>query len=179
MEKRRFQWLKGDMQGKIETYKTTIRENDVDYLLFQSGKRVSTDLIGDYITEISEDGEPFISSEIFNAGTVINTPPINKKVQQNNIKKSNLAISVEDIILKQLEKSDNKININIQIPLISNDFFKILSDAHNDILTDLIKIITAKYINKDNIEDTLKKEISKYYYNSDIIDLKTEKVKTN
>lgn len=187
MEERRFQWLKGDKQGKIEKYKDTVRQNDIDYISFQSGARVTTDLIGDYIVELTSEGEPFINSSLFKPNTIIpNGPspspsPSNKAKPKSNTKSDNFSLS--DLIKVQLEKNNEFISINLDIPILEKTLFKMLLDTNSDVIDDLTKIVISKYINKEDIETTIKEKMLAYYNGdatfekTDYLNVKTETIK--
>ncbi len=182
MEKRKFQWVKGDRLGKTEFYKNTIQENGIDYLAFESGKRVTTDLIGDYIVELGENGEQFISSDIFQPQTILNSDVAPKQTtkKKTNTKADNYSLS--DLIKDQLDKNNEFIKINIDIPVLKKDLYKMLMDTNSDLLNDLTKIVILKYINRDSIEESVKKKMNLYYSGkedfekTDFIDIVTEKL---
>lgn len=177
--KRRFQWVLGEKQGKIENYKRTVREAEIDYIEFDSGARATTDLLGEYIVEITEDGEPFINSsqfkpDIIKPGIVESAPKINQQASSLN-KKSNTKsdnFSLSDLIKKQLDKNNEYIEIKLNIPVFKKDLFEILKDTHEEILTDLTKIIISKYINKEAIEELVKNNLTSYYTDDTIFDIK-------
>ena len=52
----RFQWAKGENQGKLEIYST----NDGEFMEFESGRRCNQSLIGDFILEINEDSDVLV-----------------------------------------------------------------------------------------------------------------------
>ena len=183
MEERQFQWLKGDKQGKIEKYKETVRENDIDYILFKSGNRVTTDLIGDYITEITVNGEPFINSSLFKPNRIVNKK-VNKAAPKAKAKTETKSdgFSLADLIKVQLEKKNEFISINLDIPILDKSLFKMLLDTNPEVIDDLTKIVISKYISKDNIDEVVKNKMLAYYNGdeafekTDYINVKTETV---
>ena len=180
MNTRKFQWLKGDKTGKSEIYATTVQENGIDYIVFKSGARVTTDLIGDFITEVSEDGQPFINSQLFEPVKIINTGTTSSKKESKNKTKSD-TYSLSDLIRDQLSKNNEFIKITIDVPVLNKSLYNTLTDTYPEVLGDLTKIVVSQYINKDSIEKTIKEKMESYYINkkkfekTEIINVKTEK----
>lgn len=187
MSVRNFQWLKGDKVGKQEIFDKTLRENDVDYIVFKSGNRITTDLLGDFVTEITEGGEQIIDHTLFDPTEIKNPSTENiapkKKVVKPPVTKTKSdSYSLSDLIKAQLEKNNEFIKINIDIPVLKKELFKMLMDTNPEILDDLTKIVVLKYINKEVIEEDIKKKMMAYYNDdetfekTDVINIKTEKL---
>jgi len=166
MKKRQFQWLKGSNAGNVETFVEVLRVKDVDYIIFESGKRVSTSLIGDFIAELAEDGTLYIDSKMFDA-TRVETSKSKLKSRQNqmpiNEKRKSDSLNLTDIILSKLKTKSEYVKSVLNIPVLDVSVYEMLYDVYPDLLTDLTKIIIDNYINIDTISDSIKQTLTSFY----------------
>jgi hypothetical protein len=122
-----------------------------------------------FITEITENGEPFINSLQFQPDFIKDAPKTsaqknNQKVKPKNETNTKLDnFSIADLIKKQLDKNNEFVKIYIDIPVLKKDLYEMLADTHEEILDDLTKIVVSKYINKENIEELIKAKMKSYY----------------
>lgn len=176
-----FQWLKGDLMGNIEKYKSI--ENDentgMTFLNFRSGGRMNVELIQDYL-----DVYPAIQTDLTsqqNNEVVLLSPPKNQvtpglaKVQSKNTVSS---IELEDspiyTLLKKQKPNWVSVNISLKLNLPTKNLYGILTSSFEDAESEVIDYVTEG-IDIDDIRSALSDSILSYYDKKKTNMINTEK----
>jgi len=145
----KYQWIKGDNQGTVETYKST----DGKFFVFESGKRCNQEVIGEFMMKIDFENPVLQFEDPIGSVTA---KPKNKKVsaEMKNFKEALIQSKMpapSSPIVSLLEKAKTKktkLNTRISMDLPSKEFIDVLQNSWDeDILT-----IQAEYI-VSKIED--------------------------
>jgi hypothetical protein len=157
----KYQWIKGEKSGKIESYAS----HDSEWIYFQGGGRISVSVINEFMMQV--DSNSTFDLEITKQPVVNSVKQIQKpKEPVQNIKDDFNPVKV---LLKQAAK-DNlicKYEFEIQIPkpnvynLIKESFE---SDVDKDILDIVMSNIDKNKLYKD-IQEQIKEQTIKFYGN--------------
>jgi len=139
------QWIKGDNQGNVET---VIGEEE-DFTLFQSGKRIYTNLIDEFMIPVT--GTPLPFDEIAVDPLAQSSPSKPARVE-----KSALRILLDK--QKKLQKAPMGISFSVQIP--KKSLYEVLETSFDaeELETELTNFIEEQ-IDKDQLLQTVKDSI--------------------
>jgi len=191
MSENKYQWIKGDSIGKVETLKEIITVEGKEYVLFNSNKRVARNVLNEYLVEYNDGGDIYIDSRMLDES--VNIPPLISNSKANNTSTGRLnkeqtksdQFTLTDIINRQLEKNNEIITIEIEVPVLKKEYVDMLIDTNPSVIDDLTKIVMSKYINKEELEKIINDKINSFYSRAkiiektrpQIIDIVTEKIK--
>jgi hypothetical protein len=160
----KYQWVKGENQGTVETYK----ETEGKFLVFESDRRCNTDLLGEFMLKIDIDN-PVLQFEdpivkVQKPELVKVNKPVEPKVEKP-IKEESHVIP----LIEMAKKDKTKLNVRLEIELPKKTFIKVMEDSFND---DILEVLSEYIVSK--IEDpkkylinSLKGSISEWYkYNN-------------
>lgn len=159
----KYQWLKGDHFGTVETYKDIIVDDNIEYILFESGRRIALGMVGNYIGKMEGD-KTLVDADLY----VNNTPSGGTTQQRSNVVNQtqspvNTGFTVKSLIEDQLKKNKQHITVTVSVPVLNKEHFNFLQDSQPDVLDDLVSIIVTKYINKEAIKESLMEKIQDFY----------------
>lgn len=154
----RYQWIKGEHQGKVEEFV----EEDGKFLKFASGKRCNKELIDEYVIQILDDSQilPFegeSKTKTTKTKRASKSSVLHKETKPK-IKPTNPIIP----ILDKAKTKKTKLNIRIEMELPSKEFLSVMEDSFDeDIIDTLSDYITSKIENpvnfiKQHISNSLK-----------------------
>jgi hypothetical protein len=151
-EGKNLQWIKGDKTGAVET----ISAVDNEWIIFQSGGRISSELIYEFMVDVQEGVLDFSIQ-----------PEERQSLQQNN-QQRNERDSALMTLLKKMSKTEEhvlQINIPIKIPTLGmyhvlNDTFE-ESEVHEEIKKYVLDQINDKEI-KQSVTSSVQEVISKF-----------------
>lgn len=148
-EELKLQWIKGDKMGTVETVVGT----EGEWTIFESGGRVSTGLIGEFLSPI--DGEPldFTPSQI----TVPQTGP----VQDNTPTVStNTSSPIRTLFDKQKKNDKIKLTLSFPIEVPKEAIYEIISSSFDlDEVNDELESFIVDQISDDFVKDSLMESI--------------------
>tara|TARA_B100000575_G_C22732949_1_gene439221 strand:+ start:75 stop:569 length:495 start_codon:yes stop_codon:yes gene_type:complete len=104
-EPQKLQWIKGDNQGNVEVKKG----EEGEFTLFESGKRIYTNLIGEFLQPIDDE-----IAEALAPPLEINSPTISPAKQPAKVEKSALRTLLDK--QKKLDKVPMGISFSVNIP---------------------------------------------------------------
>jgi hypothetical protein len=152
------QWTKGDKVGNVEK----VENQDGEWTVFQSGARIATSLINEFMIPI--EGEPLD----LNASLGINTPSdfhLHNSQGNHTTEIQRSVKPTKDNPIKTLfdkQKKTDQINLELSIPINVPliDIFNIISMSFDEeeVLKELDSFISNQ-VNVENIKDTLQKSI--------------------
>lgn len=153
----KLQWIKGDKIGTVETVAGT----EGEWTIFESGGRVSTGLISEFLSPI--DGEPldFTSPQI--------TAPQTGPVQDNTPTVStNTSSPIRTLFDKQKKNDKIKLTLSFPIEVPKEAIYEIISssfdlDEVNDELESFIVDQISDGFVKDSLMESIKELISTRY----------------
>ena len=143
----KYQWVKGDKIGNVET----IKSEDGEWTLFESGGRINTGLIGEYMIPYDgiEDPEPVNSM----ASVSIPQQPQHKV-------KADSRSPIRVLIDKQKDYTEFDLNINLPVKLINKPMYKILATSFGEEeATDELVAFVEHQIQTDSVIELLKESI--------------------
>lgn len=150
----RYQWAKGDNQGTVETVSGV--ENE--WTLFQSGRRINTSLINEFML-------PIVDGELdFNPPTPALVKAAESYKANAPIKKS-VTSPIRALLDKQKKLDKYNIQVSITIELLSKEMYSLLSSSFeedevinelNQFIEDQIKTDTVIGMVQDSIQSLIK-----------------------
>ena len=157
----RFQWAKGENQGKLEIYET----NDEEFMVFESGRRCNQSLIGDFIMEINSDldilpfDDPLAKPRKPQTTKVVKPGKTAAKVIKETLKSPLIPL------LDKTKKRKTKLNLRLDISLPSKAFLNVMEENFEE---DIIEVLSEYVVNdienpKKYLEDAVKRSISEWY----------------
>ena len=161
-----YQWIKGENQGTVETYKDT----EGKFLVFESGRRCSSDLIEEFLMKIDIDNptlqfeDPIHETKAQQPTLVKVEKPIEPKVQKPAKEESHVIPLIE-----MAKKDKTKLNVRLEIELPKKTFIKVMEDSFKD---DILEVLSEYIVSeiedpKQYLIDSLKGSISEWYkYNN-------------
>ena len=162
----RYQWIKGDLSGKIEIFKETKEENGEQWTYFVSGKRIRSSLVSEFMLKLNEGEVPLqieLPPTITNVYFENNNPTPTHQIQQEpKIVKS----PIRDLLEKQC-KEQKKITVNVEISVPTKELYQIIRDAYGEEANDELKALLFAKISADKVTADLNDAIInmiKHYY---------------
>lgn len=148
-EGKNLQWIKGDKAGSVEI----IASIDNEWVIFQSGGRISTELIHEFMVDTAEGVLDFSIPQ--------NVQP--QQIQSNQHSKDSALMT----LLKKMSKTEEhvlQINIPIKIPTLG--MYTILQDTFDEAVDEEIKRYVLNQVNdkqiKDSVNSSVEEVISKF-----------------
>ena len=159
-----FQWIKGDDMSVIETYKGVNSNGEDLFILFDSGKRINTSLLDEYMVW-------------FPASTRIPEPvqikhneparaPSNDMVTSIQYSDSpNISFDESPIykLLKKQKKNTVEVSIKLKLNLPSKELYNVLCVSFDDAEKEIVDFVLDD-VNIDDIKRSLGDSIRKSYY---------------
>lgn len=154
-----YQWVKGDYIGRIEEFESFQDENNLNFIVFKSGKRINESLLLEYLIEIPEYQVKIAEESILESPIV---DIVSKKMDMNDTKEEKTPI--QQLLINQKKKETEKLNIFLDIKVPKKELVEILKSSYgNEIENDIYEYInnqldqnTIKQIIKNNIEKFIK-----------------------
>ena len=151
-EKTRYQWIKGEDLGCVET----VTDNSTDFWVFESGRRCNHKLLDEFMIPIFDDNDILPLSTIDEEVKKIKNKPKKKRPQVKKIvpksqpKSTQKKVGDSPIIalLEKAKVTKTKLNTRIEMDLPSKNFIEVLQDSWDE---DIIDILSKHIVSK--IED--------------------------
>ena len=161
-EVEKYQWIKGDNQGTVET----VDAIDDKFFVFKSGKRCSKAVLGEFMLKIDLEN-PVLQ---FVDPLAVSVKSIAKPVESEDISKSGTH-NIKSPIIPLLEKAKTKktkLNTRISMDLPSKEFIDVLQNSwDDDILTIQAEYIVSKIEDpKEFLIEKIKIALSEWFYTS-------------
>ena len=158
-EVEKYQWIKGDHQGTVETVDVI----DGKFFVFKSGKRCSKAVLGEFMLKIDLEN-PVLQFE----DPLASIKPIDKPVKAEDVAKSG-TYNIKSPIIPLLEKAKTKttkLNTRISMDLPSKEFIDVLQNSWDeDILTIQAEYIVSKIEDpKEFLIEKIKVALSEWFY---------------
>lgn len=169
-ENRYYQWIKGDFTGRVETVKDHIDENGLNFVVFESGKRINESLLLEYLMEVPE-YQAKVAEEAALESNEIDFPPptphLQHAAQQYSTKKEPSISPILQLLQTQKAEDEESLEISLNVKVPKKDFVKVLRASFGEeVDKDLYEYITsqldASFI-AEALETETKKFISKHY----------------
>lgn len=169
-ENKYYQWIKGDFIGRVETVNNYLDENGLNFVVFESGKRINESLLLEYLIEVPEYqakiaeqaaiAEPLSSS--VPSGAFHASPDTSPGVSPYNTPVMNL------LMAQKIENSEElKISLEIKVP--KKEIVSVLKASFgNEIEEDLYQYVSQQ-LDDSSIKNEIKNKIKKFiidYYES-------------
>ena len=158
-----FQWIKGDDMGMDEKYKGIALNGDISFIEFQSGKRMNTELLDEYMV--------MLPAQPVQSAPVNPTPsPISRSNDQTTVTSiiyDDSKISQNDSpiykLLKKQKKNMVDVSIKIKLNLPPKDLYTVLSGSFEDAEREIIDFVLDG-VDIEDIKSSLADSIKKSYY---------------
>ena len=134
-----YQWIKGENSGQIrKTDGSTIRDGNMEFLVFTDGSRCNTTLINDYVVEIASDNpDDFVMiNDIapqpltkFQQQVVTSQIPTHNVVEILKTVHEKPALSPLESILHAAKKVTKKVTISIEVEVPPANLIKIVEES--------------------------------------------------
>lgn len=153
-----YQWVKGDYTGRIEEFESFQDENNLNFIVFKSGKRINESLLLEYLIEIPEYQVKIAEESVFESLTP-NT--VSKKIDTNNIVKEEKT-PVQHLLISQKKKETEKLNICLDIKIPKKELIEILRSSYGDEIENDIYEYINNQLDQNDIRQIIKKNIEKF-----------------
>jgi hypothetical protein len=166
-----YQWIKGDDIGMDEKYRDIVLNGDLSFIEFQSGKRLNSELLNEYVIMLPSQPAQAIP---------VNIPQIqprsNEQTSVTSIIYDDSKIPQNDSpiykLLKKQKKNMVDVSIKIKLNLPPKDLYTVLSGSFDDAEREIIDFVLDG-VDIEDIKTSLADSIKKSYYE------KVEKAKTS
>ncbi len=167
-ENRYYQWVKGDFTGRVETVKDYVDENGLNFVVFQSGKRINESLLLEYLIEVPE-----YQAKVAEESAAVETDfththqpaPPPQRIQEKPAPPT--MSPVLQLLQAQKTQDEEELEISVKVKVPKRDFIKILRASFGEeVDRDLYEYIGSQLDFQelaDTIEEETKKFISKHY----------------
>ena len=176
IEEEQYQWIKGENQGVVETY----RETKGKFLVFKSGNKCNKELIGEFVQKV----------DIFNPALEFDNPLTKTKQPKPGevaAKAVEVAKNMESLrdavnqsrqpvpesptiaIIQKAKTRKTKLNVRMNCDLPNKAFIKVLEESFNEDVIEMLAIHLVSKIEDPEqfLIDNLKGSISEWYkYNN-------------
>jgi len=144
-EKEKLQWIKGDKIGAVETINTT----EGDWTVFDSGGRISTNLIKEFL-------QPVIGTPLDFSNTPTQPPTIKKGKNKTKASKSPTSSPIRTLFDKQKKNDKIKLNLTFPIEVPKKDIYEIISSSFDSVeVNSELESFIQEQISQDFIKDSL------------------------
>ena len=144
-EKEKLQWIKGDKIGSVETINTT----EGDWTVFDSGGRISTNLIKEFL-------QPVIGTPLDFSNTPTQPPTIKKGKNKTKASKSATSSPIRTLFDKQKKNDKIKLNLTFPIEVPKKDIYEIISSSFYSVeVNSELESFIQEQISQDFIKDSL------------------------
>lgn len=166
-EAKQYQWKKGDKFGQVET----VKKVDKEFTNFESGGRIYTTLISEFLEPVTSEGLPFPGAESIDIKkSTTQIEPINptEPAIVSPIESSPLSKLIKTLSSKNVESFDLSVGINLPKKEVFNMLVENSEEESSEILEEISKS-AASQIEINNLQDFLKEQINEFvtnYYKS-------------
>jgi hypothetical protein len=166
-ENKYYQWVKGDYTGRIETVVDNLDENGLNFVVFESGKRINADLLLEYLMEVPEHQAKIAEeSAIETSQPSILSPVDNLHAAPPPVKQASNS-PVMQLLLNQKNESKNSIEVSLEIKIPKKEMVEVLRNSFGEeIEEDLYQYIHNQLdysAIKEAVQEKIKKFITEYY----------------
>lgn len=157
-----YQWIKGDDIGMDEKYKDIALNGDLSFIEFQSGKRLNSELLNEYVIMLPT--QPVQSIPVNNPRVQTRS---NEQTSVTSIVYDDSKISQNDSpiykLLKKQKKNMVDVSIKIKLNLPPKDLYTVLSGSFDDAEREIIDFVLDG-VDIEDIKASLADSIKKSYY---------------
>lgn len=161
-----FQWIKGDDMLGTELFKDVSISGDNMFIEFQSGKRINSDLLEEFMTYFP--ASPRAPQNISQPDIQV-LPTVHKTSSVTDIayddqsqKRGNENSPIYNLLRKQ-KKNVVEVSIKIKLNLPPKDLYGVLSSSFDDADNEIINFVLDG-VDIDDIKTSLGESIKKSYY---------------
>ncbi len=154
----KYQWIKGDKVGSVESYSS----HDNEWVYFASGSRINASLISEYMMQVSSDTplDLSITKQDIRSTPKQSTSIVSKKQDEFNPVKS---------LLKQAAKTKHHFTYTFDADIPKQQVYNLIQDSFETKIDDLLVDMVMSTLNKNELYDSvkiqLKEQILKIYNN--------------
>jgi len=163
IEKRIFQWKKGDDFGKI----VEVKSEDDEFFYFTDNSQIYKNIVHDYLEDVYDvNFPPFPSHNNMQSVTNKKTETVIELVPE---KKVDAEISpLEKLIIKLSSKNVESINVSLGINLPKHEVFEMLLENGDDTKEEMINTISrvvASQIEIHKLQNYINEQVTKFLNN--------------
>ena len=160
-----FQWIKGDDMSVTENYKGLNSNGDDIFILFDSGKRINTSLLEEYMVWFPA------SSKIPEQPKAHQSPSSAKEISPQMVTSIQYSdqpsVSFEESpiykLLKKQKKNTVEVSIKLKLNLPSKELYNVLCLSFDDAEKEIVDFVLDD-VDIDDIKRSLGESIRKSYY---------------
>jgi len=143
----KLQWIKGDKIGTVETISST----EGEWTIFNSGGRISTNLIGEFLQPV--EGEPLDFDNVPSP-----SPALKKaaEIYKEKVPQKTVSSPIRTLFDKQKKNDKIKLNLSFPIEIPKKAIYEIISSSFDlDEVNNELESFIKDQINDDLIYDSL------------------------
>jgi len=169
-----FEWIKGEEITSREDFKDLVNVDGDTFVLFQSGKRINTSLLEEYMVYYpAQPKQLSIDTIPVNADFMeISKSTVTSIVYNDEVKQSKSESPIYKLLNKQ-KKNIVEVSIKLKLNLPPKELYGVLSSSFDDAEKEIIEFVLDG-IDIDDIKKSLSDSIRKGYYN---LETKSESTK--
>jgi len=148
----KLQWIKGDKIGNVET----VKGSDSEWTLFESGARISSSLINEFMIPIGSN-DPILDFD----SAVSNVTNTSRKREQQNLSKPHIEKNpVRMLFDKQKNADEVTLSLSLNITVPKKEIFNIISVSfeEEEVIKELRSFIEDQ-IKEDLVKESIKNSI--------------------
>jgi hypothetical protein len=163
-----FQWIKTERQGDVSKFKNFLFENDTEYVVFQDGTRVRTDLVGDVVLmhQYAEEILPLASENpIHQSDDILNHVKTEyRPFTENTVTEKPYVSQIDPVkeIFEKSKKKTEKITLTIPLKILPPDLYHVIKDNFENV-DDVLLQAAMNQIHDSLLRDCLRKELQTIY----------------
>jgi hypothetical protein len=162
VEVKRYQWVRGEKLGNVEIFKEEKEEAGVAWIYFESGARIKSELLSEFLLEVSEAdlaNNPIHGNNSTNPLDTLNPLGNSSPVQTAQAAPKS---PVRQLLEKQAKKNVEEINLLIEMPIPKRSIYEVIRDSYDDGEVD--KELTSMLLENLSNEET-KEQLKKAVIN--------------
>ena len=162
-----FQWIKGDDMSVTESYKDVHSNGDDIFILFDSGKRINTSLLDEYMVWFPASTRIPNNPQISAPSVAAPIKPASAQMVTSIQYSDQVNISLEESpiykLLKKQKKNTVEVSIKLKLNLPSKELYNILCLSFEDAEKEIVDFVLDD-VDIDDIKRSLGESIRKSYY---------------
>ena len=164
-----YQWIKGDDVGMDEKYKDIILNGNLSFIEFQSGRRLNSDLLNEYVIMLpAQPVQPAQQVQSIPVNNLQDNPTIhNGQTTVTSIIYDDPKNSQNDSpiykLLKKQKKNMVDVSIKLKLNLPPKDLYAVLSGSFEDAEKEIIDFVLSG-VDIEDIKASLADSVKKSYY---------------
>jgi hypothetical protein len=159
----KYQWVKGEKTGKIETYSS----HDNEWVYFIGGSRINVNLLPEFMLQV--DANTPLDFSVNHVPVAQNTQPVQVAPVKNTVIKEKEDFNPVRSLLKQAAKCKLECTYNFEIDIPKTSVYNLVNESFETDTDSLVLELVMSNIKStelyENVKEQIKEQILKFYKN--------------